>query len=100
MYKEGFASKLKKARENTGFSQREIATEIGVIHTTISKYENGLLEPDIEKLGLLSDFYGVSIDWLVGTSFGQKEYTDKHNLKNKKEKRQRTIQIGIYNERE
>jgi len=72
MYREGFPSKLKKARENTGLNQREVAKAIGVVHTTISKYENGLLEPDMEKLGLLADFYGVSVDWLLGTAGNKK----------------------------
>ena len=30
MYVEGFASKLKKARNNTGFTQREVAKETGI----------------------------------------------------------------------
>jgi transcriptional regulator with XRE-family HTH domain len=72
VYRESFPSKLKKARENTGMNQREVAKAIGVVHTTISKYENGLLEPDMEKLGLLADFYGVSVDWLLGTAGGKK----------------------------
>lgn len=70
MYKEGFSSKLKKARENTGFTQREVAKETGISHSTIANYETGRTEPDIENLGTLADFYGVSIDWLIGTRGG------------------------------
>lgn len=67
MYKEGFASKLKSAREKTGFTQREVAKEIKISHSTIANYETGRTEPDIENLGKLADFYGISLDWLVGT---------------------------------
>ena len=67
MYKEGFASKIKKARLDTGFNQEEVAKETGIKQSQISKYENSLLEPDLEKLGILADFYGVSVDWLLGT---------------------------------
>lgn len=67
MYAEIFASRIKKARENTGFTQREVAKETGIIQSTIAKYEIGALQPDLEKLGTLADFYGVSVDWLLGT---------------------------------
>lgn len=68
MYAEIFASRIKKARENTGFTQREVAKETGIIQSTIAKYEIGALQPDLEKLGTLADFYGVSVDWLLGTT--------------------------------
>lgn len=67
MYKESFPSRLKKARENTGFTQSEVEKETGIYQTAISRYENGTREPDIETLGVLADFYGVSLDWLFGT---------------------------------
>lgn len=67
MYREGFKSKIKKARLDTGFTQAEVSKETGIIRSTIGKYETGDLEPDLEKLGILADFYGVSVDWLLGT---------------------------------
>lgn len=67
MYKETFSQKLKKARENTGFTQEETALETGIPRSTLANYEAGRTEPDIENLGILADFYEVSIDWLVGT---------------------------------
>lgn len=71
MYKESFCSKLKKARIDTGFTQREIAKETGIAQSTIANYETGRTEPDIENLGILADFYGVSTDWLIGTKGGK-----------------------------
>lgn len=32
MYKESFCSKLKKARKDTGFTQREVAKDTGISH--------------------------------------------------------------------
>ena len=74
MYKEGFSSKLKNARQKTGFTQREVAKETGISHSTIANYETGRTEPDIESLGTLADFYGVSADWLLGTRGGPERY--------------------------
>lgn len=68
MYSEAFASKLKKARSKTGFTQREVAKELQISKSTIASYETGRTQPDIEMLGVLADFYGVSVDWLLGTA--------------------------------
>ena len=73
MYAESFPSKLKKARESTGFSQREVATELKIPHGTLANYEVGRTQPDIETLGILADFYGVSVDWLIGTKGNSKD---------------------------
>lgn len=67
MYKETFPEKLKQARKNTGFTQREVAEELKIPHSTLANYEVGRTEPDIERLGILADFYEVSLDWLIGT---------------------------------
>lgn len=67
MYAEGFPSKIRKARKDTGFTQAEVAKETDIPRSTIAKYEIGKLQPDLEKLGILADFYGVSVDWLLGT---------------------------------
>ena len=70
MYRESFPSKIRKARNTTGFTQKEVEKETGIKQSTLTKYENGKLEPDLEKLGILADFYGVSVDWLLGTRGG------------------------------
>jgi transcriptional regulator with XRE-family HTH domain len=68
MYAEKFSEKLKIARKNTGFNQDEVAKEIHIHQGTLSSYEKGRTQPDIETLGRLADFYQVSTDWLIGTT--------------------------------
>lgn len=72
MYKEILPIKLKQARKEAGIKQEEVADIIKISRATISKYENGQLEPNIETLGTLADFYEVSTDWLIGTKGGKK----------------------------
>lgn len=67
MYYEAFPSKLKKARENTGFTQRDVEKETGIKQSTLASYEIGRTQPDIETLGILADFYEVDVNWLLGT---------------------------------
>ena len=72
MYREGFAKKLKKARQDTGFTQIEVSKETRIPQSTLANYETGRTEPDIENIGILADFYGVSADWLIGTKGNNK----------------------------
>lgn len=67
MYAEMFPIKLKKARKDAGFTQKEVADELKIDRSQIARYETGKTQPDIETLGKLADFYGVSVDWLIGT---------------------------------
>lgn len=83
MYAEGFASKLKKARENTGFTQREVSKEVKIPQSTLANYEIGRTQPDIETIGILADFYEVSVDWLFGTKGGPSEDNYQHLSKRK-----------------
>ena len=73
MYYETFPQKLKRAREQTGFTQREVEEETKIKQSTIASYEIGRTQPDIETLGTLADFYGVSTDWLLGTKGNLKQ---------------------------
>lgn len=67
MYKEMFAQKLQKARKENEFTQKDVQEMTGILQGTISKYEKGTLEPNIENLGILIDLYNISADWLIGT---------------------------------
>lgn len=57
--------RIKSYRENRNMTQSEIADILGVKATTISKYEAGTLEPNIESLKKLAELFEVSIDELL-----------------------------------
>lgn len=56
--------RLKKARLDKGLSQKEVMKYTNINNKTLSGYENGVSEPDINTLKTLSDLYDVSIDYL------------------------------------
>src|SRR5689334_3690277 len=60
--------KLKKIREQRGETQEHIAKILKISRTSISKYESGDREPDIEMIKILSNHYGVSVDYILGLS--------------------------------
>ena len=57
--------KIKLYRESKNMTQGEVAEVLGVKATTISKYEAGSLEPNIESLKKLSELFGISVDELI-----------------------------------
>lgn len=59
---------LKTLRMQSGISQKQLADVIGVSQQSINKYENHNIEPDIRTLIALADFFGVSVDYLIGHS--------------------------------
>ena len=57
--------KIKKYRENQRMTQAEVAEALGIKSATVSKYESGTLEPNIESLKRLAELFEVSIDELL-----------------------------------
>lgn len=59
-------ARLKKARERKGLTQTEVAKRTNINNKTLSRYEKGGSEPDLETLKTLAELYEVSIDYLTG----------------------------------
>lgn len=57
--------KIKLYRENKKMTQNEVADVLDVSPATISKYESGALEPNIESLKKLAELFEVSVDELI-----------------------------------
>lgn len=58
--------RLREARERRNLKQTQVMARTGINNKTLSGYEKGVSEPDIETLRILSELYGVSVDWLSG----------------------------------
>lgn len=61
-----FAENLKMLRQERGIGQVELAKSIHVSSGIISLWENSLREPGMYNLIALADFFGVSVDYLLG----------------------------------
>ncbi|TPG86958.1 XRE family transcriptional regulator [Brevibacillus laterosporus] len=48
--------------------QTQVKSYTGINNKTLSGYENGVSEPDIETLKTLANLYEVSVDWIVGNT--------------------------------
>ena len=60
-----FHEKLAALRKGKGLSQEELGMELRVSRQTVSKWETGSSYPDFQRLVMLSDYFGMSLDELV-----------------------------------
>ena len=57
---------IRNLRIDRGLTQRQIAEIVNVKQNTYSQYEIGILNYPIDVLIKLADYYGVSVDYLLG----------------------------------
>ena len=60
-----FSENLKRIRLEKGLTQKQLAEAINVTRPTITFYESGRVEPQLEKLLMLSSSLGVSLEELL-----------------------------------
>ena len=64
---------LREIRNKKKFSQVKVSLDLNMSRETLSRYETGARNPDIEMLLKFSDYYNVSIDYLIrGEEFKKK----------------------------
>lgn len=93
---------LKQLVSFAGKTQKEIAASLGLSQQRFNAYVNGIREPDIATLILLADYFGVTVDYLIGH---EKEPTVKDDgltemerlfLSLPRERRQETLRFMEY----
>lgn len=56
---------LKIIRKQRNLNQLKVALDLNISREALSHYENGKRSPDIEMLRKLSEYFNVSIDFLI-----------------------------------
>ncbi|WP_366917217.1 helix-turn-helix domain-containing protein [Lactiplantibacillus plantarum] len=65
MIEHDLAHQLKAARIDKGYSQNDIANILDITRQSVSKWERGLVYPDLDNLIRLSDIYNIPVDNLI-----------------------------------
>lgn len=58
---------LKRLRRERNLTQAQLAERLNLSQATIGSWESGVRRPDIDMLPVIADFYGVTVDTLLGT---------------------------------
>ena len=61
-----FKERLKELRNEQKVSQQELGKLVNSSKMAVSHWESGHSEPSIAQLIVLSDFFGVTVDYLIG----------------------------------
>lgn len=65
-YEDTLATRLRMERARIKQTQSQVSTETGIATANICRYELGEIRPSLQTLTRLADYYGVSLDYLVG----------------------------------
>lgn len=58
--------RIRELREAKSLQQKELAIDLGVTQPTISDWESGRKIPSAKNTAKLADYFGVSVDYLLG----------------------------------
>lgn len=61
-----FGMRIRELRKNRGWTQEEFSRMLGVHKDMISKYENNLKTPSLDRVVRMAQIFHVSIDYLLG----------------------------------
>ena len=74
-----FGQILKQLRITKGLTQNELAKILDVSKSNISKYEAGSVEPNMSVLIRISEYFEVSVDYLLGKNAKNESAPEKEN---------------------
>ena len=61
-----FGLRLKELREAKKLSQKDVATRLNVVPSTISGYESNTITPSLEQFTRMAILYNASLDYMMG----------------------------------
>ena len=76
-----YGEALKYQREAAGISQLELSKRINTSHQNINRWESGEVLPNIDFCVRLADYYGITIDELIGRDAVGETVNDKTSSK-------------------
>ena len=70
------ADKITNLRKKNGWSQEELAEKMQVSRQAVSKWEGAQTVPDLDKVLMLSQLFGVTTDYLLKDEIEEETFTD------------------------
>ena len=69
-----FGNRLKQAREEKGYNQKQFAEKLEITPTRLNYWEKDKREPDVALIKKIASLLDVSSDWLIGNEIKQIEF--------------------------
>lgn len=66
MNNQAFAKRIKELRIKNNLTQKQLAEKVGITSTGVSYWESGVAVPNVDTLTKLSNYFGVTINYLLG----------------------------------
>jgi len=63
-----FSDRLRELRNINNATQKQLAEVLGIHERNYRRYEAGEVDPSASNVSKLADFFGVSVDYLLGRS--------------------------------
>ena len=83
-------NRIKELRRSKDITQEEFAEYLGVSYQSVSRWENSICYPDMELLPIMADFFGVTVDSLMGVD----DAIEKEHVKRYLDEFQNAISVG------
>ena len=61
-----YRQRLRELREAKGYTQLKVAMDLNMNQNSVSRYESGQREAGYDLLIRFADYYGVSVDYILG----------------------------------
>ena len=93
-----FGDRLRELRKERGMQQREVGDLYNLSSSAIGSYERNLREPTLELLLQLSEYFGVSVDYLLCRTderLTAKEYKEKDSYELSEFMSALSITVGV-----
>lgn len=68
-----FGNRLKQAREEKGYNQKQFAEKLGISATRLNYWEKDKREPDVALIKEIASVLNISSDWLIGNELKSSE---------------------------
>lgn len=68
------SQRLIALREEAELTQAELANKLNISRSGYARYETGDRKPGIDILAIIADFYGTSVDYLMGRTYVRDPY--------------------------
>lgn len=77
-----FGKRFKEARKEKRLTQEQLANKFRLKKSSISRYENDKQMPEVNLLKEFADFFGVTVDYLLGSESIKTEDSNTKNSDN------------------